>query len=219
MPQYSAGSIGTAKITFTNPKLRAVDYYAWLFMGADYTPMAGVSFSLNAGQSKEVEFTVTMPSVEGTYPVYVGVFSDDILIPPFIHGSEDVIVTPLPYEVGVSFVRERSCDEGHMEGDTWVCTRYSASERYGHITVVNQGAPGQLVITVEGWFYLSGVQGGAIGGANKQWTDYFGIGQAITYTFYYTVPITGMPLDARFFVKVYDLSGNLIADEVFITSL
>jgi len=92
MPQFNAGAAKTAKITLTNPKAKATDYNGMLFMGADMVLKAEASFSLNANQSKEVLFSVVMPNVAGTYPVYIGAFSDNALIPPYYRGREDVTV-------------------------------------------------------------------------------------------------------------------------------
>lgn len=104
MPQFYAGETRTARITLTNPKVKATDYNAWLYMGINYAPMAEASFSLSAGQSKEVPFSVVMPGVIGTYPVYIGVFSAGVLIPPLYRGIEDVViksVVPSAYLIGL----------------------------------------------------------------------------------------------------------------------
>lgn len=104
MPQFDAGAVKTAKIILTNPKAKTTDYNGMLFMGAGMVLMSETSFSLSAGQSKEVSFTVTMPGVAGTYPVYIGAFSNNVLIPPYYRGSEDVaIVATKPVITGVTW--------------------------------------------------------------------------------------------------------------------
>lgn len=125
------------------------------------------------------------------------------------------------YEARVDFRRERKCMEGHMENGQWVCTRYSSMERTGYITVTNQGPPGQLEVQVQGYLHWAQDYNGEKACqlhselTSRIWSDDFLTGQERIYTFDYMVPITGMPLDTRFFIKVYDPHGNIIAEEVF----
>lgn len=134
---------------------------------------------------------------------------------------------PSPAEVEITFRRERACMEGHMEGDQWVCTRYSGMEREGYITVVNQGDPEQLEVEVQGYTHWAADWDefekcqlhGEISGTSRNWADYFDSGQGRTYSISYMVPITGMPLDSQFFVRVFDPEGNIIAEKVFTTPL
>ena len=95
MPQFSAGETRTAKVTMRNPTGKAFDYTGFLYMGTNLAVMAEVSFHLDAGQEKEVLFSVTMPSVAGTYPVYVGVFSGGQNIALY-KATEDVVISPPP---------------------------------------------------------------------------------------------------------------------------
>jgi len=99
------------------------------------------------------------------------------------------------------------------------CLEYSPDERTGFITITNGDVPGNFTTTVEGWLYLEGAEHSPISGANREWKDYFDAGQERTYSFGYMVPETGMPIDSRFFIKVYDPDSKIIADKVFITSL
>ena len=116
------------------------------------------------------------------------------------------------YKVSVDFRREPVCMTSR--GDE--CLEYFSDEREGIITVVNEGTPGLFTTTVEGWFYLSGAPNSKFKSA--QWTNYFEAGQTRTYSFEYMIPTTGMPFDSRFFIKVYDPDGEIIADRTFITS-
>jgi hypothetical protein len=60
-------------------------------MGATLTEMASASFHIDAGQSKSVPFSVTMPTTPGTYPVYLKVTSGGVLIGTFV-ATEDVVI-------------------------------------------------------------------------------------------------------------------------------
>jgi hypothetical protein len=132
-------------------------------------------------------------------------------------------VTPPVYAVAVSFERERVCLVS--KGDQ--CLEWSTDEREAVITIANLGAAGQFTITFEAWLYRNdGLQLQRL--AYKEWpsegpwpgpSTYFEVGQTRTYSKTYGIPETGEPVHVRYFLKVFDPDGNLISDEVFITSL
>lgn len=127
------------------------------------------------------------------------------------------VAPPVGYEVGVGFKQEPVCAEWLAVEPKPICVRYSPDEREGIIDITNRGTVGRFTTIIECWLYLSGVQHQMF--KKLQWTDFFEIGQTRMYTFEYMVPITGMPMDSRFFIKVYDPEGNIVADRVFITAL
>ena len=99
MPQFNAGESKTARATMRNPTGKAFDYDGFVYMGTDLAVMAEVSFHLEAGEEKQISFPVTMPSVQGTYPVHVGVFSGGQNIALY-RATEDVVITaPVPVTV------------------------------------------------------------------------------------------------------------------------
>jgi len=126
---------------------------------------------------------------------------------------------PLDPEIRVSiaFDREAVCAEGHMDGNTWVCTQYFGDERTGTITVKNEKAPARLTIIVEGWLYLEGVEHNHF--IQREWVADFESGQSSAYSFNYMIPHTGMPMDSRFFIAVYDEAYVLVAEKSFVKSL
>lgn len=91
MPQFNAGVSKTAKVTMRNPAAKAFDYEGVILMGTGLTEISRVAFHLDAGQSKDISFPVTMPSVAGTYPVYIGVFSGGVSIALY-KATEDVVI-------------------------------------------------------------------------------------------------------------------------------
>lgn len=128
MPQFSAGAVKTAKITLTNPKAKATSYNGILFMGTNMMLMAETPFSLNPGQSKEVSFSVKMPAVVGTYPVYIGAFSNNVLIPPYYNAREDVVIG---YPAGVAILgatATRLPDKGINVSVRWVWSEINWGE-------------------------------------------------------------------------------------------
>jgi len=96
MPQFSPGEVKTAIAPMSNPTGRGFNYTAELYLGLPKVASSGViSFNLAAGEARNISFPVTMPSAEGTYPVYLDVFSNDQLIGAY-QATEDVeIIQPV----------------------------------------------------------------------------------------------------------------------------
>ena len=95
MPQFSPGEQKTAVASMSNPTVKAFDYRAELYMGTNLAVMSQVDFHLEAGEEKDISLPVTMPSVVGTYPVYIGAFSGGVNIALY-KVSEDVTIVPAP---------------------------------------------------------------------------------------------------------------------------
>lgn len=97
MPEFSPGVSKTAVVTMSNPTVGAFDYLAELYMGINLALMASNNFHLEAGEAKDINLLVTMPSEAGTYPVHIGVFSNGVSIGLY-KATEDVVITaPAPF--------------------------------------------------------------------------------------------------------------------------
>lgn len=97
MPEFSPGEGKTAIVPMTNPTVKAFDYSVELYMGTDLAVMARKDFHLESKETKDISLSVTMPSVSGTYPVNIGVFSGGVFIPPVYQGEDVIITAPLPF--------------------------------------------------------------------------------------------------------------------------
>lgn len=100
-PQFVPGVLKTATATMTNPTAKAWAYSAELYLGTAKVATSGPkSFTIPAGGSLDVSFPVTMPSAEGTYPVFIDVFVAGAIIAAY-QGTEDVVIAIAPaIEVG-----------------------------------------------------------------------------------------------------------------------
>jgi len=90
MPEFAPGVEKTAVVPMSNPTTKAFDYTAELYMGVNLALMTSTNFHLEAGESKDIDMPVVMPSEPGTYPVYIGVFSGGQFIEPLYQATEDV---------------------------------------------------------------------------------------------------------------------------------
>ncbi len=220
MPQFASGETRTAIAAMSNPTGKTFGYTTELYLGLPKAASSGaIPFSLAAGETKNIPLLVTMPDVEGTYPVYLDVFVAGQLIGTY-KAVEDVAIAPL-YKASVSFRRERVC----MTSRGTECLQYYPYERRGTVTVTNQGAPGEFTTKMQGYTHWASdyyehkqctIHGDI---ASGEWTDYLATGQTRAYYFNYMVGSTGMPIDSRFFIRAYDPNGELIAEVDYILPL
>jgi len=95
-PVFDYGTTHVAHAQMTNPTPAAFSYNGELYLGAGKVATSGVvTFSLAGGESKTVDFTITMPNVEGTWPVLLDVFVGTDLIAAY-QATEDVSVEITP---------------------------------------------------------------------------------------------------------------------------
>lgn len=97
MPEFTPNEARVALASMSNPTRKSLTYTAELYLGLPKVVSSGtIPFSLVAGETRNISFPVTMPSVEGSYPVYLDVFSDSQLIGAYQAEEDVVIAAPLP---------------------------------------------------------------------------------------------------------------------------
>lgn len=95
-PEFGYGTTHVAHAQMTNPTPAAFTYRGELYLGAGKVATSGsISFTLSAGQTKIVDFSITMPNVEGTWPVLIDVYVGVDLIAAY-EATEDVSVAISP---------------------------------------------------------------------------------------------------------------------------
>jgi hypothetical protein len=100
-PTFEAGATKTARARLTNPTAKQFTYTVELYLGVAKAATSGVStVTIPANSYLDVNFTVTMPLVEGSYPVFLDVWSDSTLLKHY-QATENVVVVISPaIEVG-----------------------------------------------------------------------------------------------------------------------
>jgi len=95
-PTFEGGVQKTAVATMNNPTAKAFDYTAELYLDVTKVASTGqIPFSLLAGAQGPVSFPLTMPLVEGDFPVYLDVFVGGVLVGAF-QATENVVVVISP---------------------------------------------------------------------------------------------------------------------------
>jgi len=100
-PNFEAGVTKTAKARLSNPTAKQFTYAVELYLGVTKAATSGVgTVTIPANSYLDVNFTVVMPVVEGTYPVFLDVWQDSTLLKHY-QATENVVVMILPaIEVG-----------------------------------------------------------------------------------------------------------------------
>ncbi len=91
-PAFTPGSVQTAVAELLNPTSSILPYSGRLCLDKPAIVCTGTTFfNIDAGKTKNVNFQILMPTAEGTYPVYLDIFSNDQLLEAY-RAAEDVVV-------------------------------------------------------------------------------------------------------------------------------
>ena len=95
-PEFQGGSTHTARALLTNPTTVNFDFVLELYLGVTKVATSGLgTVVIAAGASEYVDFTIVMPSVEGTHHVYLDVTVDGELIKHYL-ATEDITIIVSP---------------------------------------------------------------------------------------------------------------------------
>lgn len=96
-PAFEGGTVHTATARLTNPTAKEFTYTTELYLGVTKVATSGVSapFSIPAGGSLDVTYTVTMPLAEAEYEVYLDVWVTAELIAHY-KATENVTIEISP---------------------------------------------------------------------------------------------------------------------------
>lgn len=95
-PTFEGGISKTARARLTNPTTKSFTYSVELYMGMTKAATSGIgNVTIPAGGSSDVNFTLTMPVVEASYPVYLDVLVDATLIAHY-QATENVVIVVSP---------------------------------------------------------------------------------------------------------------------------
>ncbi len=72
-PEFEGGSTHVATVQLTNPTTAAFTYDVILYLGLSGVVSATGQITIAAGQTGSIQLSLTMPTVEGLYPVFLDV--------------------------------------------------------------------------------------------------------------------------------------------------
>ena len=104
-PTFEAGVVKTAQARLTNPTAKQFTYTVELYLGVTKAATSGTgTVTIPAGGYQDVNFTITMPLVEGDYPVYLDVWHMGEILKHYqatenviIQVSPDIVVGPITW--------------------------------------------------------------------------------------------------------------------------
>jgi hypothetical protein len=100
-PTFEAGVTKTAKARLTNPTAKQFTYTVELYLGVAKVATSGPgTVTIPANSYLDVSFTIVMPLVEASYPVFLDVWYDSTLLKHYQATENVVIVISPAIEVG-----------------------------------------------------------------------------------------------------------------------
>ncbi|MBC8476974.1 MAG: hypothetical protein H8D49_01385 [Dehalococcoidia bacterium] len=95
-PTFEAGVSKTAQARLSNPTAKQFTYTVELYLGVTKEATSGVgTVTIPANSYLDVNFTLVMPLVEGTHPVYLDVWHEGTLLKHY-QATEDVVIQISP---------------------------------------------------------------------------------------------------------------------------
>ncbi len=100
-PVFEPGETKTAVAQMTNPTIKEFTYATELYLGVEKAATSGVIQAIIPPQSSvEVSFPVTMPMVEGEFPVYLEIKHEGVLLELYQATENVTLVVSPDIEIG-----------------------------------------------------------------------------------------------------------------------
>lgn len=96
MPQFTPGELKSARAPITVlPSGLSCSAELYLVSNGAKVTTSGIKLFTSTGARQDISFPITMPGAEGTYPVYLDIFTNGLLIGAY-KAVEDVVIVRLP---------------------------------------------------------------------------------------------------------------------------
>ncbi|MBA7684488.1 hypothetical protein ES703_92884 [subsurface metagenome] len=93
MPQFAPGEVKSARAPITvQPSGLSCSAELYLVSNGAKVATSGIKLFTSTGAKQDVSFPITMPGAEGTYPVYLDIFTNGLLVGAY-KAVEDVVIT------------------------------------------------------------------------------------------------------------------------------
>ena len=123
MPQFSPGQAKTARAPITvKPAGLACSSELYLVSNGAKVATSGIKAFTSTGTKQDISFLLTMPSTEGTYPVYLDIFIEDMLIGAY-KAVEDVVVIAPHYLLAQTCIEDETGFPVTITPDTKIYAR------------------------------------------------------------------------------------------------
>ncbi len=93
-PEFEGGSTHVATVQMTNPTTKEFTYVVTLYLGIAAVVSSQGTVTIPDGGTAAPQFSITMPTTEGTYPVYLDVDVEGVNIEHYQAASITISVSP-----------------------------------------------------------------------------------------------------------------------------
>ena len=94
-PEFEGGSVHVATVQMTNPTTKEFTYTVTLYLGLNAVASSQGQVTIPAGSVASPQFSITMPTVEGVYPVFLDVDVGGVNIKHYQAADITIAITPI----------------------------------------------------------------------------------------------------------------------------
>ncbi len=95
-PEFEGGSTHVATIQLTNPTAIEFTYTVVLYLGPTAVVSAEGIITIPAGGTDSIVLSLTMPIIEGVYPVFLDVYVGGVLVEGGHYQTADITISVTP---------------------------------------------------------------------------------------------------------------------------